>query len=222
MWERLRDSASGKRRYLATDATFGRYRKVTSKELAAVFLAVFGDPGAAKDRPRIVFEKVDGKNSSFYVRIFCAPNSAGQWLLPVELLRHANAAVAREISKDPESPRGRVGQYGRYWMVYLSYRFLATRVAAPLNDCLSAPASDKFLESLDSWGPQLMDVALDSLVDAYDDAVTREQSSGLREFFREKGHHQTILERFEKAVAQRARLAERQGETLSAHLGFER
>ena len=44
----------------------GRYRKLTSKELAAVCLAVFGEPEAAKDKPRIAFEKVAGKNSSYY------------------------------------------------------------------------------------------------------------------------------------------------------------
>jgi len=222
MWERLPNTAAGKRKYLAADPAFGKYRRFTSKELAAVFLSIFGEPGAAKDKPRIVFEKVDGKNSALYDRIFCARNVAAQWLLPVELFGQANAAVTREALRDPENNRSRVGQYGRYWMLYLCYAFLAKRASAPSDECLSASASEQFLNSIHSWGPQLLDMTLDALVDAFDDAVAREESSGLREFFREKGHRQLILERFNKALAQHARSAEREGVTLTKRLGFAR
>jgi len=223
LWEQERSVE--KRRYQEDTPVFGRHRKVTSKELAAVCLAIFGEPEAAKDKPRIVFEKVDGRNSALYQRIFEVRNVAVQWLLPVELFRYTNALIRRETEHDPEGERGRVGEYGRYRMLQLAYGYLLglaeERPAAESPDFLSATSSERFLRGIGEWATNLLQVTLDALVDALKDAQRRGDSSGLREFFREKRHQPLIRERFTMALQQNERLAQRAGKTLREYLGFE-
>jgi len=222
LWEQQRSAE--KRTYQEDTPIFGRHRKVTSKELAAVCLAIFGEPEAAKDKPRIVFEKADGTNSPLYQRIFEVRNVAVQWLLPVELFRYANALIKRETQHDPEGERGRVGEYGRYRMLQLAYDYLlglaGESSAAEPPDFLSATSSERFLRRIGEWATNLLEVTLDALVDSLKDAQRRGDSSGLREFFREKRHQPFIRERFKIALEQSARLAERQGLTLERYLGF--
>jgi len=222
-WEQQKPSE--KRRYQDDKAVFERHRKITSKELAAVCLAIFGEPEAAKDKPRIVFEKVDGRNASLYERVFEARNVAVQWLLPVELFRYANALVRRETLRDPEEERARVGAYGRYRMLQLAYDYLfeltGERPATESPDFLSRASSERLLRRIDKWALNLLEVTLDALVDSFSDALARGHSSGLREFFREKGHQPLVKERFRRALQQNTRLAERDGKTLEEYLGFE-
>ena len=54
-WDQAK--APEKRRYQDEPSNVGRFRKLTSKELAAVCLAAFGEPEAAKDRPRLVLKR---------------------------------------------------------------------------------------------------------------------------------------------------------------------
>lgn len=220
-WERL--STYEKTQYLDDQQVYGRHRRLTSKELASVCLAIFGNPESAKDKPRIAFEKVDGKNSPLYERIFRANNTAAQWLLPFQLFRYANALVKKEAEKDPDSDRARIGSYGRYRMVYLAYEYLrgfSGEVGKKASDFLSGPTTDELLAKIESWGSPLLEVALDALVDGFSDAQARGESSGLREFFREAKHRSLVLERFDKALIQTDRLAKRGKQTLLEYLGL--
>ena len=214
-WERL----PTKNRYFDAGWPFGKTRKLTSKELASVFLAIFGEPEAAKDRPtQVVFERTDGSNSSEYRRIFEARNVAAQWLLPFELFRCISAQARQEAAAHPGGDRARIAQYGRYRILHLCYSLLAERASEAPLECMSATNSMAYLESIQSWGPRLAIGGLDAVVDAFEDAQARGESSGFREFFREKKHQKVIFERFQKVLANEQRSAERHGETIKERL----
>jgi len=231
-WEKL--SSVKKRSYLDAKPVFGRYRKLTSKELAAVCLAIFGHPESAKDKPRIVFEKQAGQNSGLYGRVFLARNSSDQWILPFELLRHANAmikaeaAVTSEAEKasqpgngwgETEIDRARVGEYGRYRMIDLAYRFLKIQYRES-SDFLSATTSRLLLESIKAWAPSMLEITLEALVASFLDANRRGEMGGLREFFRETRQEQTIMERFRMTLATAERKARRAGTNLPDDIGL--
>jgi hypothetical protein len=227
-WDRL--SSAQKRRYLDTNARFGKYRQLTSKELAAVCLAVFGQPGAAKDRPRQVFEKQAGKNSPLYERVFQARNTAAQWLLPFELLRYATRHVKEEAEAERDVPsdaefeqqgvdRARIGEYGRYSMTYLAYRYLHDHYAES-DDFLSAATSKALLDTIPQWSSSLLPITLDALTDAFRDGFRHGEVGGLREFFRETKQAQAMLERFHDSIAVHARIAVKSGQTLAGFLGL--
>lgn len=226
-WDQAK--APEKRKYQDDQSNVGKFRKLTSKELAAVCLASFGEPEAAKDRPRLVFEKVGGKNSGYYEKIFEANNVAAQWLLPFELLRFANALVKEEGERAkqqcPDDPdctqavRARVGAYGRFRLVHLAYGYLRKYVHEQ-GDFLSPGSSEELLTSVGSWGPNVLRIGLDALVDSYAAARRTEESSGLREFFREKKHQPLVRDHFQSELERNSRFAERQKLTLAQFLGF--
>lgn len=216
-WER--ETAVEKKRYLAPDATAGRHRRLTSKELAAVCLASFGEPEAAKDKPRLVFERPAGKRSPYYERIFMVANAASQWILPYELMRQATTTskALADGGAEGTDARLRVSEYGRYRMVHLAYRWLKARVREE-GDFLSAKRSEEYASAVVDWGPPVMELILDALVDAFEDAQRSGDSSGLREFFREKRHQKLIFERFETAMERMRRTVEKVGQTLDGYL----
>jgi len=220
MWERLPTTRNGKRKYLDEQALYGKHRKVTSKELASVSLAILGEPEAAKDRPRIVFERTNGEPSQRYRDIFLVDNIAAQWLLPVELHRRANAFLKKLEDESGDSNEERVGKYARYRMVWLAYRFLAEVYDEPFNGFLSARVSEKLLDSVEGWADPLLEIAHDALVDAYTDAVSQDLTTGLREFFRERKHQEFVIQKFDANRRRTGRLAERKGETLLEYLGL--
>ena len=207
---------------------FGKFRKLSSKELAAVCLAIFGEPEHAKDKPRLVFEKVGGKKSSYYERVFETTNVAAQWLLPFELLRHAHSLIKDEAQQarkqcgdDPDCPaavRARIGAYGRYRMIHLAYGYLKVLAAEHESDFISAMKSEQLLKAIANWAPPLLQVGLDAIVDGYEDARNRSESSGLREFFREKKHQKLIQDRFSTALARTERAALREQVSLREFL----
>jgi hypothetical protein len=217
MWERL---SNAQRRRYSDNSELGRYRRLTSKELAAVFLAALGNPEAAKDKPRVVFEKVEGRPSPDYTRIFLAKNIAAQWLLPFEIFRWANMLTRAEATEEPDGERGRLGAYGRFRIVHLCYSFVAGATSQSPGECMNGKSSELLLETIEHWGPRLTLVALDALVDAFEDAQGRGESSGLREFFREKRHQKVIFERFDKVLEKERRSGEREGMPLEQRLGF--
>jgi hypothetical protein len=216
LWEQLKSSE--RRPYLDEQAIFGRYRKATSKELAAVCLAIFGEPESAKDKPRIVFEKIGGKKSALYERIFEVQNVAAQWLLPVELFRYVNAAAKQEVAKDKNSERSRIAEYGRFRSLHLAYHWLKQQVGND-GDYIDSVKSEELLTSIGSWAPALTGIVLDGIEDAYTDAQNSGESSGLREFFREKRHQQRVADRFDRALKNNQRLAERNGQSLNEFIG---
>ncbi|MCH8074163.1 MAG: AIPR family protein [Proteobacteria bacterium] len=221
-WEQLKPPA--KKVYEDKERIYRKYRKLTSRELAAVCLAIFGEPESAKDRPaKITFEKVDGKDSEVYERIFKSRNVAAQWLLPFELFRHANALFKRELSKDPDSDRARIGEYGRYRMVHLAYGYLRELVgdksSAKPPDFLSASVSEDLLTRANDWAPNLLEVTLDALVDGFSETQARGDKGGLREFFREKKHQGLLNDRFQEELQKTERVARRTGKSLSQFLG---
>jgi hypothetical protein len=226
-WDQARD----KRSFAEAGGAPRRYRKLTSKELAAVCLAIFGEPESAKDRPRIVFEKTAGKNSSLYERIFEARNTAAQWILPWELLRHASSFIkkttdeARENCPDddsecPELTRARIQAYGRFRMIYLAYQFLREHTGSSDRDFIDPRASDTLLRTIGDWGENLLVIAGDAVVDAYEDAQKRGESSGLREFFREKRHQPLVDDRFRAQLERNRRTAQRNRQDLTEALGL--
>lgn len=216
MWEA---PETKKKMYTDSDWPFGRNLKLTSKELASVFLAIFGEPGAAKDRvTKIVFDKPDGKFSPEYSRIFQAHYVAVQWLLPFELYRCANTVARQESRENPESVRARVAKYARYAMVNLSYSFLSQMASEPEHECLSAERSDSLFGTIKAWGPRLAELSLDALTDAYEEARENKESSGLREFFRENTHQERISAKFQRVIVVEKRSATRDGETIQDRL----
>ena len=112
-----------------------------------------------------------------------------------------------------------MGEYGRYRLVHLAYRLLKDREGEQ-NDFLSPLSSAKYLESLGQWAEPVLQMALDALVDSYDDARERDQTTGLREYFREKRHQISIFNTFEKVRDRRSREAERSQKDLDQYLGF--
>lgn len=224
-WDRQKPTE--KRAYQDDRGVFGKHRKVTSKELAAVCLAIFGEPEAAKDKPRMAFERVTGENSSNYKRIFEVNNVAAQWLLPVELFRYINAFVKNETKRAreecPDDPdcaqavRARVAAYGRFRMLHLAYGYLRA-FAAEASDFISPVTSDRLLGTIELWAPNLLPIAFDAVVDAYGDAQERGESSGLREFFREKKHQNLVQRSFDGALIREERAARRRGADLPKEL----
>jgi hypothetical protein len=226
-WEQ--EKTVERRKFQDDHPIFGKNRKITSKELAAVCLAAFGEPESAKDKPRIVFEKVAGKDSPLYDRIFRVNNVAAQWLLPWELLRLATLLVREELNKAKEicpgdldcdeAVRARAGAYGRFRMVHLAYGYLR-KYAGENGDFISSKKSEDLLKSIGTWGRPLMQVSLDSVVDSFTDAQQEGQSSGLREFFRERKHQPLVLARFNRELARTERQAKRQRKQLPELLGL--
>ena len=77
---------------------------------------------------------------------------------------------------------------------------------AEADDFIGAVESDRLLKSLGEWGEPLLQLAFDAIVDSYDDAQSRGDSSGLREFFREKRHQPLVQERFKIELTRNERL----------------
>jgi hypothetical protein len=58
----------------------------------------------------------------------------------------------------------------------------------------------------------------DAITDAYQEARQADNTTGLREFFREKKHQGLVLRRFEVTKKQTARHAKRAGQSLNDYL----
>jgi len=216
-WERLPVSQTGQLQYLDPNRTSGKFRKVTSKELASIALAVLGEPESAKDRPRMVFEMSEGEQSEWYRRIFTADNTASQWLLPVEMHRQANAYLN---SLDEESTPARIGKYGRYRLLWLSYDYLRQRYGGDDGRFLSARASSRLLASCGEWAPQVLAMANDALTMAFETAQEADKTTGLREFFRDPAHRQVCTRSFERTLPQWTNLASRAKVDLPTYLNL--
>lgn len=191
------------------------FRKVTSKEMASIGLAIVGEPESAKDKPRMVFETIEGEPSEWYRRIFMADNTAAQWLLPVEIHRQANAFLA---SLDDESPEFRIGKYGRYRLLWLAFAYLRQCYGGDEGKFLSATTSEKLLATCDVWAPHVLEMANDALVAAYDVAKTADSTTGLREFFREPGHRVSCEKALDVTQKQWLKLASKNKQKLPEFL----
>ena len=130
----------------------------------------------------------------------------------------------RECPEDPDcsqAVRARIGAYGRFRMIHLAYGYLRD-LTAENDDFLSPGASEELLTTVASWAPNLFRVALDALVDSYATARRNEESSGLREFFREKKHQPMVRDHFKGALEINNRFAARQKLDLPQFLGIPR
>jgi hypothetical protein len=215
-WERELPSLRKKYEVPKGNLVFGRHRKVTSKELAAVALAVFGEAGSAKDKPRSVFEKTSGKPSPWYARIFEEPTTAQQWILPTELFRHVNGIVTAQ----PEESEGReTGAYGRYYMLYLVYRYLKKH-EAQADYFLTPLSSERLLASVEHWAPKLSKIALDAVVKSFKEALKDGKTNGLREFFRSKDAQGAIEAKFDDVLGTAEDVVRNMDQDFGVYLGL--
>ena len=163
----------------------GGYRKLTSKEVAQAAVAFAGFPGEAKDKIRDFLNKeilsIIAREGSFsYDRIYSQSLSARQLLLPAVIQRK----VWKQVAEDKEYEDWL--EYARFHIVWL--------IGDVLRDSYLFPAarSETIAVEIDNWFRPIYNIAVAAIRNARQDAESRGEYRGHREFFRTPANYRAI------------------------------
>ena len=175
--ERYRDPAGG-------------YRKLTSKEVAQATVAFAGFPGEAKDKIRNFLNKetlsVIAREGSFsYDRVYTESLNARQLLLPAVIQRK----VWKQVAEDKEQEDWL--EYARFHIVWLIGDVLRDHYRID-NRLFTATRSENIVVEIDNWFRPIYNVAVAAIRNARQNAESRGEYNGHREFFRTPSNYRAI------------------------------
>lgn len=171
----------------------GGFRKLTSKEVAQAVVAFAGFPGEAKDKIRDFLNRQDediswnAKESPLtYRRIYTQSLNANQLLLPAIIQRKVWKQVAEDKKQDDWL------EYARFHIVWVIGDVLRDHYKVAQLYLFPATRSDAIAMEMDKWFTQIYRVALVAIRNARQDAQTRGEYPGHREFFRTPASYRAI------------------------------
>jgi len=180
------------------------YRKIDIRELGQALLAALGNPHRAKEQIASVFKDADKKESE-YSRLFAQHQS---WTSAIQILLLADLYKLISATKvwlpDNVSDQEReLASLGRFYILYLTYEYIRTE-GKPFdkdpdydrNKLIDEGLSDRIRSNLISFCVPILQAAVKTLNQAFENPPDGIEIDGKRAFLRQLKHKKNIENMF--------------------------